>query len=571
MNSKNPTAGPGRRVRPFKTMLLNIIEIILPMALFVFLAFADEHNIIMEDQFITLSYSRNLAEGAGLVFNPGERVEGFSNPLWVFIMAPAFLLGLNALVYNRIICILAALAHFPIISSIIRKYCGTDCTMSLRLMPQIILALSFPFIFWTKSGMETPFASLLLLCGVWLLISRRPLSGSLFLGLLAVTRPEGIIYMAIAVLIPLLEKERDLKKYIRAVLPGLLIFLAYEVFRTAYFHDWLPNSFHAKVSLASLAEKRQGLVYYKEWLMSVRGAALLAALAVLAGRRAAIAGAAPWLAVLFLDALFIVAVGGDFVGGNFMPHFRFIVPALPAAAITVGMGAICLFRYRLPEYMAKRRRILAAILLAAAIIFHPDSGRQLKVAVYAFARPPDLPVPPPTPAERLKELWLTRTRQPNLFVAEWLRKNLPGATIATAECGIIPYVSRVKIVDIYGLMDREMAKRPLSQKPALLMSMEVEYLLLLFSLDPPSPTLIPEIFSRRDFRDNYCVAAVFASCDWRRGSPGYILFERAPEQGRECIHSPQISASGEIIDWLGNMVENDAIIECWDYSYDVFR
>ena len=42
----------------------------------------------LEDAFISFRCARNLWEGQGLVYNPGERVEAFSNFLWVLLLAP---------------------------------------------------------------------------------------------------------------------------------------------------------------------------------------------------------------------------------------------------------------------------------------------------------------------------------------------------------------------------------------------------------------------------------------------------------------------------------------------------
>src|SRR5947209_3469866 len=44
---------------------------------------------VWEDYFITFRHSRNLAEGNGLVYQPGERVHGFTSPLGTLL--PAFL------------------------------------------------------------------------------------------------------------------------------------------------------------------------------------------------------------------------------------------------------------------------------------------------------------------------------------------------------------------------------------------------------------------------------------------------------------------------------------------------
>ena len=42
---------------------------------------------LCDDAFISFRYARNLLEGHGLVFNPGERVEGYTNLLWVLELA----------------------------------------------------------------------------------------------------------------------------------------------------------------------------------------------------------------------------------------------------------------------------------------------------------------------------------------------------------------------------------------------------------------------------------------------------------------------------------------------------
>ena len=47
-----------------------------------------------DDAFISFRYARNLVRGAGLVMNPGERVEGYTNFLWTLLAAPPIALHL---------------------------------------------------------------------------------------------------------------------------------------------------------------------------------------------------------------------------------------------------------------------------------------------------------------------------------------------------------------------------------------------------------------------------------------------------------------------------------------------
>ena len=48
---------------------------------------------IKDDAYISLRYAHNLVTGNGLVFNTGEHLEGFTNFLWVLIVAPFEALG----------------------------------------------------------------------------------------------------------------------------------------------------------------------------------------------------------------------------------------------------------------------------------------------------------------------------------------------------------------------------------------------------------------------------------------------------------------------------------------------
>ena len=59
-----------------------------------FAALYDPH-LIVDDAYISFRYADNLARGLGLVYNPGERVEGYSNFLWTLLLAGGARLGLD--------------------------------------------------------------------------------------------------------------------------------------------------------------------------------------------------------------------------------------------------------------------------------------------------------------------------------------------------------------------------------------------------------------------------------------------------------------------------------------------
>lgn len=57
----------------------------------------------LDDPYISFRYAWNLVHGFGLTYNPGQRVEGFSNPSWTVLAAAALALRLDPLVVSQVI------------------------------------------------------------------------------------------------------------------------------------------------------------------------------------------------------------------------------------------------------------------------------------------------------------------------------------------------------------------------------------------------------------------------------------------------------------------------------------
>ena len=111
----------------------------------------------LDDAYITFRYSRNLAEGHGAVFNPGERVEGYTSFLWMAIMAAAHLVGANIVVASKIVGGGVTLAWFAALAAAHRWIRGLDPLVTgsaLALCGTVGLASR-----WSMSGMETPWCS----------------------------------------------------------------------------------------------------------------------------------------------------------------------------------------------------------------------------------------------------------------------------------------------------------------------------------------------------------------------------------------------------------------------------
>ena len=75
-----------------------------------FIVGGERYFSLFDDAMVSMRYARNLADGYGLVWNPGgERVEGFTNPLWVLYMALVHLLPIPPSKTSLVIQITAAI------------------------------------------------------------------------------------------------------------------------------------------------------------------------------------------------------------------------------------------------------------------------------------------------------------------------------------------------------------------------------------------------------------------------------------------------------------------------------
>ncbi len=90
---------------------------------------------VTDDAYISFRYAYNLAVGNGLVFNPGEHVEGFSNPLWTLLLAGFFAAsGFPLPDIARSLGLLSALGTLIILWQVVRKHFPTDPSTSTTLV-----------------------------------------------------------------------------------------------------------------------------------------------------------------------------------------------------------------------------------------------------------------------------------------------------------------------------------------------------------------------------------------------------------------------------------------------------
>jgi hypothetical protein len=233
-------------------LLFLALAVLIPTAIALFTGH------VWEDFFITFRHSENLAAGEGLLFQPGERVHGFTSPLGVLLPALCHLLSgqtswLVALWLFRILCV-AAYAGGGLLLLRAAKDGGSP-RVGVVLLGALYLfeAKSVTF---TISGMET---ALMLLCLAWGLrllltdLSRRWLAVGLCWAALMWTRPDSCMYIGALMLthlaFPVTTRRETFQGLLKAAGVCTLVYLPWFLGAWIYYGSPVPHTVLAKSAM----------------------------------------------------------------------------------------------------------------------------------------------------------------------------------------------------------------------------------------------------------------------------------------------------------------------------------
>ena len=261
------------------------LVIVVLLTLFVFLQILCPFNEVWDDAFISLQYARNISHGLGPVFGPGEvaPAEGYSNPLWTFLLAFYFLLPGSVFVWIKI-SNLVAIVGLVIAGRVLLISVTERPPLILTYLPGFLISLDWSFFMYFTSGMETVAYSALVLGSLAhssLVVTRSEtrglfLNATMWLGV-ALLRPEGILLavpMAAVLTLraSLLSRRKDLAKWTLTLALGFSAFL---LWRYSYYGDLLPNTYYAKVPTLGVYHLRKGVLYYLSGLIDGLSPAIL--------------------------------------------------------------------------------------------------------------------------------------------------------------------------------------------------------------------------------------------------------------------------------------------------------
>jgi len=205
-----------------------------------------------DDAYISFRYARNLVDGHGLVFNQGERVEGYTNFLWTLWIAAGLKSGFSAEGWSRFWGLLSYLGAILLLLVNHRRL-RAEFKEARWLLPLAGLgaAAIADWNIFAASGLETAPFTFLILAG-FLIVVRYPerprvlaLAGLVF-GLACLIRQDGVLVAFVTGLFVLRHGRPRLRSALAFGASWALIAIPFLIWRVGYYGDLFPNSYYAK-------------------------------------------------------------------------------------------------------------------------------------------------------------------------------------------------------------------------------------------------------------------------------------------------------------------------------------
>lgn len=411
---------------------------------------------LIDDAGISFAYARSLAQGAGLVSQPGmPPVEGFSNFLWILILTPFFKLGLfDPYLVPKLLSLALVGMTFVFLYLSISKI--SDSYFVAPLVALTLLAINASFVIWTSSGLENALYAALVALKLYFLLQfvakeSATRSGALSLGaiagLLALTRPDGALFVLAYPLMTLVGEAWPRRKINLSMIKNMVFYGAavtgvygsYLLFRILYFGEIHPNTYFAKGGL------RPSLGNLDRFLDSLLGAnvglalvILIAALMIHAHFRS---GADYRLRIAMWHMMFLAMLILALLPEDWMGEFRFATPliVLMISALTVE-AALVARKLQLSPF--KRRTVIAVLVISLLALYVPEHTQR----IIQFSKSPTVPL------ERIARQFSDR------FDRYALSLELENASFLTPDMGGTLYYSNLRIYDLAGLCDRTIAR-----------------------------------------------------------------------------------------------------------------
>jgi len=267
---------------------------------------------VTEDALIAFRYAQNIADGNGPVFNPGERVEGYTNFLWLVL--------LTYVLVNRIVA-----------------RAGGEERPAFGVAAAVLTAAAGGLSMYGPSGSEVPLYVLLQLGILYSLVAHRPVVAGVLAAAAVMTCPEGLVLGVLAggwLVGAAVRKQRTWWAPAGYALGALVFLVPWTAWRVTFYQHYIPAPVAARLGGAFSALLARGWPYLSEFSLAHQGFLLLALVAAVALvlRRGTPVEPAALIWLVFATALG-QAVAAVVLGGDAAPAWRLLVAVPPLLAV----------------------------------------------------------------------------------------------------------------------------------------------------------------------------------------------------------------------------------------------
>lgn len=427
---------------------------------------------IQDDSFITLRYVENFLDGKGLVFNDGEKVEGYTNFLWLLLISKlkfvsnllSFDVSLVTItqLLSMIFSFIVLIYSFFFTKSLIKRFLPENRNSMHRtifsLLPAFLLSQATPMIYWGVSGMETSLFVLLTMISLHRFLTGNQESADPVFVIVSVlnslTRPEGILIFLLIISFSAMRKIPDSpnhkklfylminSKVGKEILLYSIPVLIYLIFRIIYYGYLFPNTFYAKTGFTAEYLSR-GIDYVVSGIGNNFFFGLLLILPTLNFLKQDLSSVTKFYFYFIITYLLFITL----IGGDVLPIDRFILPVMPVVFI---FSAISLFRIvGLIHNGFLKNAVMILFVIAFLLSGYLNYERNKTVME----------------SKRSYEVGLVSKMS---VYAEWIKrvesereKKRGHVVVALSTIGAFSFYSGANIIDIVGLTDQYIAHNPL--------------------------------------------------------------------------------------------------------------
>lgn len=241
---------------------------LLSLLLLIFITILLRTAWLGDDAYITMRSVDNWVNGYGLTWNPGERVQTFTHPLWMMLLA-----GVYALLGNAYFSLLGLSLLVTLAVMAVFLFRASRDIPSLA-FGWLLLVFSHAFLDYSTSGLENPLSHLLALVFALIFLeriqvpaNRRTFVLSLLAGLAVLNRMDTLLLYAPA--LALVFWQDKTRSTFTQLATGFVPFVLWSLFALFYYGFVFPNTYYAKLNTAipKTTLLHQGLVYYLNELL----------------------------------------------------------------------------------------------------------------------------------------------------------------------------------------------------------------------------------------------------------------------------------------------------------------